>query len=398
MNKYISITSKISILILSGFLLFSSITPTISQAEDFVSSLQDGFLEKIENQVKCEDLNKGSSCTKFTIVLYKEKNNEKTEIILDKDRATKWNLKEKDELIFRDYKTPDGKIKYDIASIKRSDKYIWIILGIVILLLAVFGLRIYKVLISVVASISVIYFLIIPTIIKNDKFYFLSVSYCFLIIGILMFLNKGFNKKTFIAFLSTSFSLYLISSIIFQIYSNVLRINVDGINENFLGEIATKPYFVSNIYNIVSLISISGIVSYIGLKQTESVFAIQELKKGTLKRLQLFRLAVQKGFDDNQHLIPMIMLTIAGFNFFTIMASGASGKLKGNVVSPELILNNTDTAFAVGNILCVFVGIILIIPLSTIFTLIFIKYSDKIALGKKDKIIVEGIEVPERFL
>jgi uncharacterized membrane protein len=339
------------------------------------NELRQAKITKVLQKETCEDVKKGNSCTKYVFSVTTDTNTIEAYTLLDQEK--KINFKVGDSILVIQI----AKDKYDIAGISRQDKYLWVAMAVVIIFLLVFGLKIYKTLLTSLACLGIVYYLIIPNIIKSvelnpdAKFYFTSILICFLILALIIFLNHGFNKKSFISFFASAISMYAVSGFILVIYDFVLRIDAYGINSDSLGNLANSKDFVRVIYYVISLVSITGIMAYLGYRQTSLVFDTHEQNDGQLNKLQLFRKVIDQGFEENQHLIPLITLMNAGFDFFTLMATKT---IAGAKTSPDIMINNTDAAFAFGNLMCVLVSIILVIPLSSLFTLIFIRYNKQI--------------------
>jgi uncharacterized membrane protein len=407
-------TNKIkNFLVLIAFcfvlLLSTSITATNAQSQTNPKILiSEATIDSIEQNAPCIDKTKSNSCVKYTLLVDNVNGNSlekhySIEDPLSTGNTKTWNFKKNDRVLVY---TKDGSDEYKIYDIIRERNYLWLLGGIVVLMLIVFGYRIYKVVLSAAVAFIVISYVMVPYIINNPtKFYFISISFIFLIMGAILFIHKGFNKKTFFSFFIACISTYLISALILLIFDRVLRIDSTGLPNDSLGKISKDSYFVRNIYYIKALVTISGFVAYIAFKQTEIVSTLHELKNGALTKAQLLRLSIQKGFDDTQMLIPVVLMVVCGFDLFKFIIANPVTSING--INANLYRNETDFAATIGNVICLFLAIVLIIPLSTVLTTLFIRYEKdktfltkfglkKVSTNKQSDVV--GLEIPENLI
>lgn len=345
------------------FLVFSFIPLTFAQdTKTAVSSEQ--RLEAIVVNIRDEKvLTDGGVNRKYQkielLVTSGELKNKK--IIVENGKAPVINsveYREKDKVSVSITKNPQGTNTYYITDHIRRDS-LYLLFGIFVLVtLIIGGLRGIASLLGMVISFALIFFFVLPMILKGFDPILVVIISSALIIPITFYLSHGLNKKTTVAVFGTLIAL-VITGVLAQFFVDFAHLSgLSSDDATFLA--AAKPGFVQLKGLLLAgiIIGALGVLDDITISQSSIVF---QLKK-TLPKLgiwELFRKGMDIGRDHIASMVNTLILVYTGAALPLLLLFVNNPRPFAEVINYELI------AEEIVRTLVVSMGLILAVPIVT---------------------------------
>ncbi len=337
---------KILILIVLFFLIISKIKIYAQEKEVFYQG-EILKIEKLNNKLKFE-------------VLLKDSNFENSKIKLDIDSSLVLknnNLKTGDQVLVG-YSRYDGKDFFYLKDFIRIDKIIILFLIFIFLTLIISKKTGLKALLAMVFSFVMIFYSIIPNILKGyDPVISVIIAGIF-IIPINFFISHGFNKKTLMAILGSVISL-IITGFLAYFFVEITKLTgysseESGFLEFYLkGSINMKGLLLAGV-----IIGFLGAVDDITISQSAIVFQLNEVNK-KLTSIQLFKKSMEIGQDHIASMINTLILVYTGAAFPLLLLFVYQPRPLFELVNYEIIAEEIIRTL-VGSI-----GLILAVPITT---------------------------------
>jgi uncharacterized membrane protein len=208
-------------------------------------------------------------------------------------------------------------------------------------------------------STAVIFYGIIPLILKGHSPLLISISGAMIILFFSLYLSHGFNKRTSIALLS-SFITLVIAIVIDLLLVHFSHLSGNGTEEAFYLQFNGTPIDLKGLLLGGIIISVTGILDDVTTAQTASVEEIHNAnRKLTFK--ELYRSGISIGQEHIASLINTLVLAYVGASFPLILLFATKNNLT--------LWMTLNSGFVSEEIVRVVVGssaLILAVPLSTL--------------------------------
>lgn len=285
------------------------------------------------------------------------------EIIITNDQKVS-----KDETIIITKDTGiQGKTNYRIYEKYRTDMLLIIVILFFVFIIVIAGLKGLGSFMGLLISLSIILFYIIPQILKGNDPISISIYGSIVILLITTYLAHGVSKQTTIALFSTFIALIL-TSLISAFSIDVAKLT--GLNE----ETSILQFGMTNVINLKGLLLAGIIIGTLGALNditTTQAAAVFELSKtdSKLSIKQLFNKGFLIGKEHIASLINTLVLAYAGsslviFIFFSLNPMH---------IPYWVIINNELLSGEVVRTIAGSIGLMLVVPISTIFAAIAAK-------------------------
>ncbi len=274
------------------------------------------------------------------------------------------SFKEGDQVFLLETKGPDGTTQYFITDIVRTDSilvlFLLFIATVVLIskgpgLMSIAGMS---------YSFLIIFKILLPQLYKGTNPILITMLAVILIAPVTFVLSHGFNKKTFSSLIATLFSLG-ITSIIAIIFINGTHLTGFGSEEAYFLQLAQEKINIKGLFLAGIIIGTLGILDDATVTQTAIV---QQLKFATrgLSTSELFKQAMQIGHDHIASTVNTLILVYTGASLPLLLLFINSDK------SFSEVLNNQIIAEEVVTMLVSSIGLIISIPIATLFAAVFI--------------------------
>lgn len=264
----------------------------------------------------------------------------------------------------------NGENDYYILNFSRRG---WIyLLGIIFSVLIIFigrkkGL---KSLISLVISFLIITKFIVPKIMLGSNPLFISLIGCAVILGTIIYLTEGFNRKANLAIVSILISLFItfILSLIFVKLSHLTGFSSE--EASFLvGSVGNNIIDFSGLLMAGILIGTLGVLDDVVLGQIESVNQIKKLNP-ELSKIKTFQAASEIGRTHLGSIVNTLFLTYAGASLPLLILFAMGSTYSG--VTWMQVIDNEQLATEIIRTLVGSIGLALAFPISTILATYFL--------------------------
>src|SRR3989344_2236718 len=186
---------------------------------------------------------------------------------------------------------PKGDTNYLILDRYRSHTVLYIVAGFFLLVVLIAGRKGAGAIVGLVVSLSVIFFFIVPQILKGGDPLLISIGGSLVIMIITMYLAHGISKKITVAVFSTFISL-LITGILAVLFVNISKLSGLGTEESgFMVQFGPENINLAGLLLGGIIIGALGVLDDVTTTQAATVFELANTNS-TLTFRELF----QKGF------------------------------------------------------------------------------------------------------
>ena len=282
-------------------------------------------------------------------------------IILDNDQLTTSalpDLKVGDNVIVTYMQNPDGSDLFLITDYVRRPSLMLLFALFVFLTLIIARSQGLASLLGMIISFLIIFYWILPQILKGVDPLFTTISACLIIIPVNFYLSHGLNKKTTVAVIGTLIAL-VITGLLSRFFIGHSKLTGFGSEEaNFLqyltgGQVDMKALLLSGI-----IISLIGVLDDITVSQAAIVAKLKEANH-KLKQQELFIRAMDVGKDHIASLVNTLILVYAGAALPLLLLFINSQE------SSFRLLNYEMVAEEIVRMLLASIGLIIAVPITT---------------------------------
>lgn len=358
-------------ILLFGFVLLGLVCPVFADEKAELPS-ETGVVENIQYE-DVQDLQQGDNSVKqVALVKVLSGKFKGTERLIDNmltgNPAYDINLQKGDKVILHvERKTEDiinaDDVDFFIADIKRDDALVWTSIAFVVLLLLIGRKKGLYSLLSIIATVALIFFMLMPMILHG----FCPIASAVLV-GILstiitIYLVGGFNSKSSSAIIGTSLSLVFAGGLsLITIYLAHLT--------GFAGEESMFLYSAHSELDFQGLLSASMIIAALGALMDTGVSiasAINEIYETdkTLTVKQLFKSGMNIGKDVIGTMSNTLILVYLGSSLPLVLLS--------NNIDLQKFFNLNQVATEISSAIIGSIAILLCVPLTAIISAYLIK-------------------------
>lgn len=358
-------------ILLFGFVLLGLVCPVFADEKAELPS-ETGVVENIQYE-DVQDLQQGDNSVKqVALVKVLSGKFKGTERLIDNmltgNPAYDINLQKGDKVILHvERKTEDiinaDDVDFFIADIKRDDALVWTSIAFVMLLLLIGRKKGLYSLLSIIATVALIFFMLMPMILHG----FCPIASAVLV-GILstiitIYLVGGFNSKSSSAIIGTSLSLVFAGGLsLITIYLAHLT--------GFAGEESMFLYSAHSELDFQGLLSASMIIAALGALMDTGVSiasAINEIYETdkTLTVKQLFKSGMNIGKDVIGTMSNTLILVYLGSSLPLVLLS--------NNIDLQKFFNLNQVATEISSAIIGSIAILLCVPLTAIISAYLIK-------------------------
>ena len=358
-------------ILLFGFVLLGLVCPVFADEKAELPS-ETGVVENIQYE-DVQDLQQGDNSVKqVALVKVLSGKFKGTERLIDNmltgNPAYDINLQKGDKVILHvERKTEDiinaDDVDFFIADIKRDDALVWTSIAFVVLLLLIGRKKGLYSLLSIIATVTLIFFMLMPMILHG----FCPIASAVLV-GILstiitIYLVGGFNSKSSSAIIGTSLSLVFAGGLsLITIYLAHLT--------GFAGEESMFLYSAHPELDFQGLLSASMIIAALGALMDTGVSiasAINEIYETdkTLTVKQLFKSGMNIGKDVIGTMSNTLILVYLGSSLPLVLLS--------NNIDLQKFFNLNQVATEISSAIIGSIAILLCVPLTAIISAYLIK-------------------------
>jgi len=275
------------------------------------------------------------------------------------------------DIVFIDHlRTAEGDDFYSIAEHDRRGVLLFFTFLFVAVFLLIAGWRGIFPLISLAAVFAVIFFLLLPALLSGAPPVLVSIVFSIFIMALVMFITHGIRPSTIAAFLGTTTTLIIVA-ILAHIAVTAARFS--GFADDAAIYLNLTTGGTLNIAGILLgsiIIGVIGVLDDIAITQT-ALTAELKLANPSLSRAELFRRAMRVGREHISALVNTLALAYAGAALPVLLFFSLSD------VSPFVLINREIFAVEILRTAIGSMGLVFAVPLTTWFTLSFIKKKDK---------------------
>ena len=251
----------------------------------------------------------------------------------------------------------------------------WLGVLFVVFVLVLFGFKGLKSLISLVVSMLVIFFVLIPLTLHGYNPLLISAVISLALLFIVMFFTHGYNRNTLAAMLGCFISI-LVTIVI--AYISIIKNRITGISSE---ETATLFYNSGGVINFELLVIASIIIGVIGVVDDSAITqagVVSELKKANpeLSLREYYKRAMRVGRDHAGAMINTLVLAYTGSSLSLLLLFQTSTAPVLQIINREVIATEIIRSL-VGS-----VGLLLAIPLTTLFA-VYLTRGDESHIGHK---------------
>ncbi|HAU98944.1 MAG: hypothetical protein UX04_C0003G0025 [Microgenomates group bacterium GW2011_GWF2_45_18] len=214
-------------------------------------------------------------------------------------------------------------------------------------------------LIGMAVSFLIIWFFLLPMLLKGVEPLFITVATSVIIVPVTFFLSHGFGKKTNVALIATVISLFF-SGLLAMLAVELSRLT--GLSSEEAGFLLVENGDRINFQGLLLagiMIGMLGVLDDITISQSAIVFELKEAKP-TMTPKQLFHHAMEVGRDHIASMVNTLVLAYTGVALPLVMLFVNSGQPWWFMLNSELIAEEVVRTL-VGSI-----GLITAVPLTTL--------------------------------
>ena len=366
------------------FLILLLLAPSLSLAQPSVSDNSGSNLEIKEQYFKAKvtavlDEQTASDYSGVETVL------QKLELVgIDKDfqekiiydgittaSTTKHQYTVGDKVIVMITSSDQGETIQITDSIRTTPLIIYTLI-FVILVIIVARVKGLKSLLSLGLSIAIVIGVIIPLIIKGYNPLWITVLFALPILALTIYLTHGINRQSHIALAGTFFGVLAVA-LISLIFASIGKLT--GYADDEVIYITSLLSYNLNPYNLLLagfIIGALGIVDDVALTQ---VAVVTEIKKANTKltNLEVYNQSIKVGVSHIASIINTLFMAYAGASFSLLLLFSYRQPPFQNIF---MVFNNEIVATEIVRTIVGSIGIILVIPLTTVLATKFIHASN----------------------
>ncbi len=275
-----------------------------------------------------------------------------------------------DKVFLENIKETDGSEYYNLGEAVRYDSLIMTIMLFIGVITIVFGKKGLKALFSLGVSLCIIFFILLPLTLKGHNPVLIASFISIILLFSVMLITHGRNKITYSALLGCSISIFI--TIIIS-YITIINANITG----FVDETSSYLYFnTEGIINFPLLVIASIIIGVIGVVDDGAITQagiVAELKHANknLSSAEYYKRAMRVGSDHAGAMINTLVLAYVGSSLPLLLLMYTSK------LDPVFLLNKEIIATEIFRSLIGSVGLLLAIPLTTLFAVYLVSDRDR---------------------
>lgn len=275
-----------------------------------------------------------------------------------------------DKVFLENIKETDGSEYYNLGEAVRYDSLIMTIMLFIGVITIVFGKKGLKALFSLGVSLCIIFFILLPLTLKGYNPVLVASFISIILLFSVMLITHGRNKITYSALLGCSISIFI--TIIIS-YITIINANITG----FVDETSSYLYFnTEGIINFPLLVIASIIIGVIGVVDDGAITQagiVAELKHANknLSNAEYYKRAMRVGSDHAGAMINTLVLAYVGSSLPLLLLMYTSK------LDPVFLLNKEIISTEIFRSLIGSVGLLLAIPLTTLFAVYLVSDRDR---------------------
>lgn len=266
----------------------------------------------------------------------------------------------------------DGIDTFYVTDFVRKYRLIWPALIFALLVVLVGKFKGFRALVSLIVSFAIILYFILPQIINGYNPIWITILGSVMILAVSFLLTYWFKRKTYIALASTVVGLVIVA-LLSILFTAILRFTGFGVeNMQFLVGVTDQPLNIKGLLLAGMIIGALGILTDMAISQ---VSLVEQLKIAdpNLSKKDLYKKAMKVGVDHIGSMVNTLALAYAGaalplLILFTLKQS--------QYVTFGQIINTEFIAIEIIRTLVGSIGLILIVPLTTLLAVVFITKID----------------------
>lgn len=277
-----------------------------------------------------------------------------------------------DELLVSYKKSPDGKESFFITDYLRRNSLFWLFLIFVIVTILIAKFKGLTSLLGMSFSFLVVFYFILPEIIKGKDPLLTTIIASLLIVPITFYLSHGLNKKTTVAVFSTLISL-IITGILANFFVSISKLTGLATEEaGFLKVLTGKEINMRGLLLSGIIIGVIGVIDDITIYQAAIVWQIKELNE-KLGFSEVYKRAMNVGCDHIASMINTLVLVYTGVSLPLFLLFINNPRPFAEVINYEIIASEIVRTL-VGSL-----GLILAVPITTLVASFVTENGKKIA-------------------
>ncbi len=337
---------------------FMSLTAFVTAQNEDTEKIK-GYINS-KDETTCEGYEAEESCIIFGVT---NSSDEQVEIVVgekDLDNPLFEKLNKGDQVFLRSYQTGSGEATYIIDGPVRNVPLFFLLLVFIISTVLVGGIQGFGSLVGLGISIAILFTVTTPMILNGSNPILAGYIGGLLVLIFSIFLSHGFNRKTVIALLSTIIGLF-ITSIVTLIFINFTKLTGFGNDDAYF--LMSQSQSELNMTGVLFASIIIGGIGVIDDLTVNQVSVIQEFLKTNpgMNWRQVYKKAMNVGKDHIAAMVNTLFLAYAGASMPLVML------LQANNLKFEDIINAEAFSEEIVRTLVSSTGLILIVPISTLF-------------------------------
>jgi uncharacterized membrane protein len=288
-------------------------------------------------------------------------------------------LSKGDNFLVEEYLEEGQNPQYRLVDFDRRGGLSWLLVGFMVLILVFAKWQGLRSLVSLAASLLIIVYILIPLLLNGAPPILTSVIIATFILAVAIFFTHGFNRRSLIAFSGTVITVF-ITGILASLVVSGTHLTGFGSHES------TYLDFNSNIQlDFVGLllagiiIGVLGVLDDISITQVAVVRELYSANKN-FNRWDVFSRALRVGKEHVSALVNTLVLAYVGVGLPLILYVSTLG-----VSDVGLVLNSEVFATEIVRTIIGSIGLILSVPLTTFFAVVFLENSKGEPLTEKEK-------------
>jgi len=358
---------KILTLLFTATILVSSYLPSFAQETESFKIIENKFKAQITG-IKHEECFEGELCSEYSLKIISEnRRNDEIKISVTPEeqeifQAKNYQVGDTVLLLSSEF---DGEVTYFITDHVRSYP-IYLLAGIFIFIVIIVGKgKGLSSLIGLSFSVFVLFFVVIPLILKGYNPTIVSFIGSIFIAVSSIYFSHGFKRKSTIAIIGTLTSI-LIVFILAHLFTNLMKLTGYGSEETiFLASIGDTELNMKGILLASLIFGGIGILDDVTISQVSVVKELMEAGKDLSPR-KLYQKAMNIGHDHIASMVNTLFLAYASSALPLVLL------LRQTNAPFEEIINNEQIAEEILRSIVGSIGLILAVPLTTFFAVYFL--------------------------
>ncbi len=276
-----------------------------------------------------------------------------------------------DEVLVQKSSNSEGEEIFDVTDYLRQD---WIyLLALIFALVVAFvgGFKGLRSLLSLVVSFFLLVKFMLPAILAGYNPFLVCLAGGLVVLGVIIYLTEGFNRKSNLAMISVFFSL-LITLALSILFTYLCRLTGMDEETGFLTGMTAKAIDYKGLLLAGFLIGAIGVLDDVVIGQIE---AVAQLKKANplLSGWQLFKSSYKVGNTHLGAIINTLFLTYAGASLPLLLLFSLQS---GSAITFSGAINNELIATEIVRTLVGSIGVALSVPIATVLAVRWLKVKD----------------------